>query len=243
MPLTGIKILILCLLMPPILRGQTPSIPTNVAAIGYDSHVELTWRNTANAQNYQIWRSINGGVRFDSIKTLNDTVFIDFVRPLGTDINLIYKVKTLGAAGSSSDFSANATGFVRPMSDDSLMDMVQRYTFRYFREFQHPVSGMARERNTTLNTVTTGGTGFGIMAWIVAVERGWVSRTEGVDYLLKVLSFLQIADRFGGVFPHWMNGETGRVQPFSTYDNGGDLVETSFLMQGLLTARQYFSGS
>ena len=243
MPLTLTKILILCLLMPPILRGQTPNIPTNVAAIGYDSHVELTWKSVPNGQNYQIWRSTNGGVRFDSIKTLSDTVLIDFVRPLGTNMSLIYKVKTLGAAGTSSDFSANATGFVRPMADDSLMDMVQRYTFRYFREFQHPTSGMARERNTTLNTVTTGGTGFGIMAWIVAVERGWVSRTEGVDYLLKVLSFLQIADRFGGVFPHWMNGETGRVQPFSTYDNGGDLVETSFLMQGLLTARQYFNGS
>jgi hypothetical protein len=229
--------------MPTILRGQTPSIPTNVGAIGYDSHVELKWSNAANAQNYQVWRSTNGGVRFDSIKTLADTVFIDFVRSLGTNINIVYKVKTLGSAGSASDFSATAIGFVHPMPDDSLMEMVQRYTFRYFREFQHPVSGMARERNTTLNTVTTGGTGFGIMAWIVAVERGWVSRTEGVDYLLKVLSFLQIADRFGGVFPHWMNGETGRVQPFSQFDNGGDLVETSFLMQGLLTARQYFSGS
>ena len=243
MPLKLTHILILCLLMPPILRGQTPSIPTNVGAIGYDSHVEVRWSNAANAQNYQVWRSTNGGGRFDSIKTLNDTIFIDFVRSLGTNINLVYKIKTLGAAGSSSDFSATATGFVHPMPDDSLMEMVQRYTFRYFREFQHPASGMARERNTTLNTVTTGGTGFGIMAWIVAVERGWVSRTEGVDYLLKILSFLQIADRFGGVFPHWMNGETGRVQPFSQYDNGGDLVETSFLMQGLLTARQYFSGS
>ena len=243
MPLKLTHILILCLLMPTILRGQTPSIPTNVTAVGYDSHVELTWKSVPNAQSYQIWRSINGGVRFDSIKTLGDTVLIDFVRPLGTNINLMYKVKALGAAGATSDFSTTATGFVHPMPDDSLMEMVQRYTFRYFREFQHPVSGMARERNTTLNTVTTGGTGFGIMAWIVAVERGWVSRTEGIDYLLKVLSFLQIADRFGGVFPHWMNGNTGRVQPFSQYDNGGDLVETSFLMQGLLTARQYFNGS
>jgi hypothetical protein len=243
MPLQLTKILILCLLMPAILRGQTPNVPTNVVAVGYDSHVELTWAKGANAQNYQVWRSTNGGARFDSIKTLADTAFIDFVRPLGTNINLIYKVKTLGAAGSSSDFSATATGFVHPMSDDSLMEMVQRYSFRYFRDFQHPVSGMARERNTSGDIVTTGGTGFGIMAWVVAVERGWVSRTEGVDYMLKVLSFLQIADRFGGVFPHWMDGNTGRVKPFSQFDNGGDLVETSFLMQGLLTARQYFNGS
>jgi hypothetical protein len=233
----------LILFMTSILRGQTPSIPSNVVAVGYDSHVELTWAKTANAQNYQVWRSTNGGARFDSLKTVSDTILIDFVRPLGTTINLVYKIKSVSNTGLNSDFSIAAIGFVRPMSDDSLMEMVQRYSFRYFRDFQHPVSGMARERNTSGDIVTTGGTGFGIMAWVVAVERGWVSRTEGVDYMLKVLSFLQIADRFGGVFPHWMDGNTGRVKPFSTYDNGGDLVETSFLMQGLLTARQYFNGS
>lgn len=217
--------------------------PSNVVATGYDSHVELTWAAQPNVQNYQVWRSTNGGARFDSLTTISDTLFIDFVRIIGTNINLIYKVKSVGNVGFISDFSPLATGFVRPMSDDSLMDMVQRYTFRYFREFQHPASGMARERNTSGDIVTTGGTGFGVMAWIVAVERGWVNRTEGVDYMLKLLSFLQIADRFAGVFPHWLNGNTGRVQPFSQYDNGGDLVETSFLMQGLLTARQYFNRS
>ena len=232
-----------CLFMAGILRGQTPSIPSNVVAMGYDSHVEVTWAKTTNAQRYQVWRSTNGGARFDSLKTVNDTILIDFVHPLGTNISLSYKIKAANTAGAVSDFSMAATGFVRPMSDDSLMDMVQRYSFRYFREFQHPVSGMARERNTSGDLVTTGGTGFGIMAWVVAVERGWVSRREGVDYMLKVLAFLQITDRFGGVFPHWVNGNTGRVQPFSTFDNGGDLVETSFLIQGLLTARQYFNGN
>ena len=232
---------IICLAMPFLLRGQMPTAPTNVVAVGYDSHVELTWKPVANALNYQIWRSTNGGITFDSLKTMGDTMLIDFVRSLGTNFSLIYKVKTIGAAGAISNFSATALGHVHVMPDDSLMEMVQRYSFRYFREFQHPVAGMARERNTSNDIVTTGGTGFGVMAWIVAVERGWVSRTEGVDYLLKLLSFLQIADRFAGVFPHWMNGQTGKVQPFSQYDNGGDLVETSFLMQGLLTARQYFN--
>ena len=238
-----ILLVFLIIFMTFILRGQTPNVPMSVVATGYDSHVELTWAKAVNAQNYQVWRSTNGGARFDSLKTVSDTVLIDFVRSLGTNMSLVYKIKALGAAGAVSDFSSSAIGFVHPMSDDSLMEMVQRYSFRYFRDFQHPVSGMARERNTSGDIVTTGGTGFGIMAWVVAVERGWVSRTEGVDYILKVLSFLQIADRFGGVFPHWMDGNTGRVKPFSTYDNGGDLVETSFLMQGLLTARQYFNGN
>ncbi len=229
--------------MPFLLRGQTLSAPTNVVAVGYDSHVELTWASVSNVQNYQIWRSTNGGIKFDSLKTVSDTMLIDFVRSLGSNFSLIYKVKAVGTVGTISGFSNIASAHVHPMSDDSLMEMVQRYSFRYFREFQHPVAGMARERNTSSNTVTTGGTGFGVMAWVVAVERGWVSRTEGVDYMLKLLSFLQIADRFAGVYPHWMNGQTGKVQAFSTYDNGGDLVETSFLMQGLLTARQYFNRS
>ena len=228
---------------PFLLRGQTLVSPTNVVAVGYDSHVELTWAASPNGQNYQVWRSKNGGTTFDSLTTVSDTMYLDFVRSLGTNMSLIYKVKVTGAAGTVSNFSAPAAGFVHLMSDDSLMEMVQRYTFRYFRDFQHPVSGMARERNTSGDIVTTGGTGFGVMGWVVAVERGWVTRTEGVNYMLNLLSFLQIADRFGGVFPHWMDGNTGKVKPFSTYDNGGDLVETSFLMQGLLTARQYFNRS
>ncbi len=242
-PRSHIFPIIMCLTMPFLLRGQNPPAPTNVVAVGYDSHVELTWASVVNVQNYQIWRSTNGGAKFDSLKTVSDTMLIDFVRSLGTNFSLIYKVKAIGAAGAVSNFSATALGHVHPMPDDSLMEMVQRYSFRYFREFQHPVAGMARERNTSDNTVTTGGTGFGVMAWVVAVERGWVTRTEGVDYMLKLLSFLQIADRFAGVYPHWLNGQTGKVQPFSQYDNGGDLVETSFLMQGLLTARQYFTRS
>ena len=228
---------------PFLLRGQTLASPTNVVTVGYDSHVELTWAASLNGQNYQVWRSKNGGTTFDSLTTVSDTIYLDFVRSLGTNMSLIYKVKATGAAGLVSNFSAPAAGFVHLMSDDSLMEMVQRYTFRYFRDFQHPVSVMARERNTSGDIVTTGGTGFGVMGWVVAVERNWVTRTEGVNYMLNLLSFLQIADRFGGVFPHWLDGNTGKVKPFSTYDNGGDLVETSFLMQGLLTARQYFNRS
>ena len=98
-----------------------------------------------------------------------------------------------------------------------------------------------RDRLGSDDIVTTGGTGFGIMALIVGVHRGYITREEGVNRLLKIVSFLQFADRFHGVFPHWMNGKTGDVIPFSTFDNGGDLVETAFLMEGLLSARQYFN--
>jgi hypothetical protein len=131
-----------------------------------------------------------------------------------------------------------ADKFVR-ISDEALLDTVQRRTVKYFFNFAHPASGMARERNTSGNTVTTGGTGFGLMALIVAIERNFITRTQGVDHLAKVVTFLEKADRFHGAWSHWVDGNTGKVIPFSTKDNGGDLVETSFLVQGLLTFRQY----
>ncbi len=125
------------------------------------------------------------------------------------------------------------------LSDDALLTLVQQQTFKYFWDFGHPASGMARERNTSGNTVTSGGSGFGIMAIIVGVERNFINRAEGVDRMNKIVSFLEKADRFHGVWPHWIDGNTGKVIPFSTKDNGGDLVETSFLVQGLITFRQY----
>ncbi|MGV3657300.1 MAG: glucoamylase family protein [Chitinophagaceae bacterium] len=126
------------------------------------------------------------------------------------------------------------------ISDEALLDLVQRQTFKYFWDFGHPVSGMARERNTSGETVTTGGTGFGVMAMVAAIHRAFITRTEGLVRIQKIVDFLKGADKFKGAFPHWLNGSTGKVQPFSAKDNGADLVETSFLMQGLLTARQYF---
>ena len=120
--------------------------------------------------------------------------------------------------------------------------MVQRYTFRYFWDYAHPVSGLARERsNGDPQVVTSGGSGFGILSLIVGVERGWITREAAVTRMVKIVTFLQIADRFHGVFPHWMDGSSGNAIPFSQYDNGGDLVETAFLMEGLLTARKYFN--
>lgn len=130
------------------------------------------------------------------------------------------------------------------ISDNALLDLVQRQTFKYFWEFGHPVSGLARERNTSNDVVTMGGSGFGVMSIVTAVHRNFVTRAEGLARMQKIIGFLKNnAQKFHGAFPHWMNGITGVVVPFSSRDNGADLVETSFLMQGLLTARQFFNGA
>lgn len=130
------------------------------------------------------------------------------------------------------------------IDDEALMTLVQKQTFKYFWDFGHPVSGLARERNTSGNIVTSGGSGFGIMAILTGIERKFISRSEGLVRIQKMVSFLKDkAVRFHGAYPHWIDGNTGAVVPFSPKDNGADLVETSLLMQGMLSARQYFTGT
>lgn len=128
------------------------------------------------------------------------------------------------------------------LSDNALLDLVQQQTFKYFWDFGHPVSGLARERNTSGETVTSGGSGFGIMAIVTGISRNFITRAQGLARMQTIVSFLKnTAQKFHGAFPHWLNGTTGAVIPFSTNDDGADLVETSYLLQGLLTARQYFN--
>lgn len=144
--------------------------------------------------------------------------------------------------------NAQNTPSASSMTDSMLLDLVQKQTFRYFWDFAHPVSGLSRERsNATFGygdeVVTIGGTGFGVMSVIVATERKWISRDTAARFLLRLVSFLNKAESFHGAFPHWMNGATGKTIPFSRKDDGADLVETSYLMQGLLCVRQYFNGT
>ncbi|MBK9730055.1 MAG: Ig-like domain-containing protein [Chitinophagaceae bacterium] len=127
------------------------------------------------------------------------------------------------------------------ISDDALLTLVEEQTFKYFWDYANPTSGLALERESSGYLVTTGGSGFGVMAILVGINRNFISRQEGVDRLEKIVNFLTDADRFHGAWPHWMNGSTGDVIPFSSNDNGADLVETSFMMQGLLTVRQFLN--
>ena len=134
------------------------------------------------------------------------------------------------------------------LTDDQLLDLVQKQTFRYFWDYAHPVSGLSRERSNKSfdygdEVTTIGGSGFGVMSIIVAADRKWITRDTAARFLLKIVKFLSKADSYHGVFAHWINGATGKTIPFSRKDDGADLVESSYLFQGLLCARQYFTGN
>ena len=125
--------------------------------------------------------------------------------------------------------------------DEDLLTLVQRQTLKYFYDNAHPTAGLAPERNTSPNTMALGGSGFGIMALIVGVERGFITRAQGLERWNRMVNFLKRADRFHGAWSHWIDGNTARVIPFSINDDGGDLVETAFMVQGLITLRQYLN--
>lgn len=136
-------------------------------------------------------------------------------------------------------------------SDSVFLDFIQKVHFNYMWEGADSTSGLAKERihldnhypENDQNTITIGGSGFGVAGLIVAMDRGFITREAGVERLHKIADYLTKADRFHGVWPHWLDGPTGKVKPFGKKDNGGDLVESAFLMQTLLCVRQYMDAN
>jgi len=176
----------------------------------------VTLTSTIPAQNYQTYKFyINASVN------MGGTLSTTYTCTIGTALDLTPKFPII--------------------TTDSLLSLVQSQTLKYFTEHAHPTSMMARERYGSADVVTTGGTGFGLMALVVGMNRGFITHQQGVDQINTIVNFLSNpeTDRFHGAFPHWMNGSTGKVIAFSTKDNGADLVETSFLMAGLLTVKEY----
>ena len=229
--------LLIFLFVPFFLIGQNIHITQSDT---YERHTELRWdvQNLSNVEYFRIMRSSDNKV-FSPVKTVTSATYMDFSSTDKLD-TFYYYIEALSGLNQSLATSDTIQAIEYTMTDAELMDMVQRYTFRYFWDEGHPVSGMARERNNSEDIVTTGGSGFGIMGILVGIENGYITRSEGANRIIKIISFLQYAEKFHGAFPHWMNGRTGKVVPFSQFDNGGDLVETAFLMQGLLAARQFF---
>jgi hypothetical protein len=223
-----------------------PPAPLNVHAKGYDRHVDIRWDAVADPglQSYAIYRSL-GGKRFlpIGIQSADIDRYTDFIGRSG--VAATYKVKAVDRAYRQSPFSEGASASTHELSDDELLTMLQEACFRYYWEGAHPAAGAALENIPGDDRiVAVGASGFGIMALIVGVDRGFITREQGLERLTKILDFLEKAPRYHGAWAHFLDGYTAQsMLVFGMFDNGGDLVETSFLMQGLLAARQYFKGS
>ena len=224
-----------------------PAKATNIPLSGTKINIEFSESVTASQLSSVFY--ISGGIPM-SINTSNNdkNVEVTFGQNFKgyTNYNFSISPDLKGTNGytfngfNNSFFTALDSSLKFPLlSDEDLLTLVQQQTFKYFYDYAHPSSGMARERYGSGDIVTTGGSGFGVMAIIVGIERGFITRDQGIAHLFKIVNFLETADRFHGAWSHWINGSTGKVIPFGTKDNGGDLVETAFMIQGLLAARQY----
>lgn len=225
---------------------STKTIPVLLSARGFEKHVDITWQPILDSavRYLKIYRSRDGrkfipvGVQHPGISRYAD--FVDTV-----NARFYYRVTALDDHYNESQISNTVDATTRSMSDEELLDMVQEANFRYYWEGAEDNSGLARENIPGRHDmIASGASGFGIMALIAGTERGFISRDAAVSRFLKITSFLERAEKFHGAFPHFIDGPTGKVEHFfGENDNGGDLVETSFLMQGLIVAREYFGGS
>ena len=224
--------------------GKVPAAPSSLEAMGYERHIDLHWKPAADPSiaQYVIYRSLNGGPsKAVGVQRYGVNRYEDYLGDPHATAS--YQVSARTSALTESARTAPVTARTHPMTDDELLTMVQEANFRYYWEAAEPVSGMALESQPGPESlVATGASGFGIMALVVGVDRGFITRQQGAERMLRIAKFLEHANRFHGAWPHFLDGKTGKtVALFGIYDNGADLVETSFLMQGLLTARQYFS--
>ena len=222
------------------------SAPQNVNAEGYERHIDVRWDavSAPGLQRYIIYRSWdNRDFQPIGIQAAGIHRFTDYIGQPGK--TAFYKVAWSDHAYRQSSLSETVTAKTKIMSDDELLTMLQEACFRYYWEGAHPKAGMTLENIPGDDRiVATGASGFGIMALIVGVDRGFISRKEGLERLRQIVTFLEKAPRYHGAWSHFMDGDSGATIPvFDMFDNGGDLVETAFLMEGLLSARQYFNGA
>jgi len=222
--------------------SAAPNPPVLVWGRGYEHHLEFKVSTATVYSKYRLYRKTTGDWQLAGEIPFGKT-YLQYWKKEGDPESALYALKSVDGGGTESVLTDSVSLSFSAMTDDDYLDMVQEATFRYFWDHAHPGSGMARERYGSGNTVTTGGSGFGIMSIPVAIERGWITREEGLAHVKKMVLFLRGAEKFHGAWPHWINASTGKVIPFGTKDDGGDLVETAFMIQGLLTVKQYFNGT
>jgi hypothetical protein len=225
----------------------------NIAARPYISstsskfakHVDITWPAVTdkNVRFVKIFRSVDG-VNFTPVAVQQPYInrYADFTGETGK--KYFYAISLLNRQYRETARSSAVGGATKAMTDNDLLSMVQEAGFRYYWEAAETHSGLAKENiHGRQNMIAAGASGFGIMALIVGAERKFISRKEAVERFVKIVAFLERADRFHGAFPHFIDGPTGKVEPFfGSQDNGADLVETAFMVQGLIAAMEYFSG-
>lgn len=220
-------------------------VPRGLQARACNRHIDLWWdKNDDPSVMYYVIQRSTDGEKFAPIGIQAPLFnrYCDYVGSKATTYHYRLTAVNQAYAESAPSNTASATINAGEVSDDDLLTMVQEASFRYYWDHAHPDAGLALECVPGYDhTVALGASGFGLMTLLVAASRGFIGREDAANHLHKAVNFLARADRFHGVWPHFLDGRNGKTIPlFGKHDNGGDLVETAFMTQALLAARQYF---
>ena len=233
------------------LDGELLDLEARIQNVAFSPGFELTFSEVIPLESLDPYASVTrGGLIYSlDIEQLDSTIFRFTVEEALPDLHRYsFSLSSSLSGAVEREFGGLQFYFYTrvdsiykfpELTEEELLTLVQQQTFKYFWDYGHPVSGLSRERNHGDDRVTSGGSGFGLMSMLVGMERGFITRAQGLERIEKIVDFLALADRFHGAWSHWLNGTTGEAMPFSSLDNGGDLVETSYMAMGLLCVRQY----
>ena len=129
-------------------------------------------------------------------------------------------------------------------SDEALLDRLQRAAFDYFVHDVNPKNGLVADTTRTGAPSSIAVVGFALSAYPVGVEHGWMARDDAAQRTLSALRFFMGSDQSGGAeatghrgfYFHFLDVTSGRRVWLSELS----LIDTAFLMAGVLTAATYF---
>ena len=217
-----------------------------LSATGHDRRIDLTWDDDPDAEfEYNIYRSDSATGTYTLVNAAPASVnhYSDFTGANGQ--TYFYKVRPVAQGTEAGNLSGYVQATTVQMTQAELLDSVQRATFRYAWDFGHPACGLTRERFAAYdrNTVTTGGTGFGLMSIIAGADRGYITRAQAAERINMILTYMdEVAAHYHGAFSHWNEGTTGEPLPFGDFI-GADIHETALFMEGVVAALQYFDSA
>src|SRR5271169_3776486 len=133
------------------------------------------------------------------------------------------------------------------LSDDELLDRLQRAAFDYFLSNYNPANGLVADTSRAGSPSSVAVVGFGLSAYPVAVERGWMTREAAVERTLVTLRFFSNSSQsaepdatgYKGLYYHFLDMQSGK----RTWESELSLIDTALLLAGILTAGAYFSDS
>jgi hypothetical protein len=224
--------------------------PTNLVSRLGDKSIVLHWDQSTDPtlSGYNVYRSASGAGPFTRQNTalLPSAGFCDLSVTDGQ--TNFYEVTAVDTSSSETPPSAPLAAVANPFaSTDQFLDYVQETDFDYFWYWANPLNGLIPDRSEISSPASIAAVGFGLTAIGIAIDHGWITRSQGVARVLTTLNtFLQGPQGsnttgvigYNGWFYHFLDMKTA-LRANSELSS----IDTSLLLAGILYDKQYFNGA